>query len=382
MNISIIGAGHMGSAIAQVLVEHESVSLVNICDAHIRTLQRLEGTIDSPKLRTFQVDARDERTLSSLLEDSDCIVGASSTALNPILARTALHVGSHFCDLGSGSDLLGNSYGLEKAAQAQALWIVPNCGLDPGLANMLCLYGLQQFDEPESGHIRVGYVPLHPEPPFNFRISWAAEKLLDDYTMPVIHMLNGEITQEEPLSGVEEITFPEPFGAMEAFHTASVLAPVWESAGPSMRTMTHKSIRWKGHAEQMQFLLALGFAEDKNLDVQTHLTYRDILARRIKQRMGGDYEDAVLLRIVVEGVKDGQRKRLSQEMIDTYDETRDMTAVRRGTSITAANIAMLLASGSVRKGGVSTPERIIPLETFYKAVCKAGLPIQETWTQL
>lgn len=380
MNISIVGAGHMGSAIAQVLMEHDSVSTVKICDAHTRTLQRLESTLDSPKLRTFQVDARDERAVSSILEGSECIVGASSPSLNPVLARTALHVGSHFCDLGSGIDLLQNRSGLVKEAVAQALWIVPNCGLDPGLVNMLCLNGLRQFDLPRSARIRVGYVPLHPEPPFNFRISWSAEKLLDDYTMPVECVVDGEACEAEPLTGLEEIIFPAPFGAMEAFHTASVLAPIRETAGPSLQTLDHKSIRWKGHAEQMQFLLALGFAEDRNIDVQTHLTYRDILARRMKQRLGGDYEDAVLLRIEMEGEKDGKPARLTHEMIDTYDTAREMTAVRRSTSITAATIAMLLASGAVKKGGVSSPERIVPLDAFYDAVVKAGLPIRETWS--
>lgn len=380
MNISIVGAGHMGSAIAQVLMEHESVKLVKICDAHTRTLQRLEATLDSPKLRTYQVDARDERTVSSILEGSECIVGASSPVLNPVLARTALHVGSHFCDLGSGNDLLQNRSGLVKEATAQALWIVPNCGLDPGLVNMLCLNGVRQFDKPRAARIRVGYVPLHPEPPFNFRISWSAEKLLDDYTMSVECVENGAPCEVEPLTGIETITFPEPFGEMEAFHTASVLAPIRETAGPTLQTLDHKSIRWKGHAEQMQFLLALGFAEDRNIDVQTHLTYRDILARRMKQRLGGDYEDAVLLRIETEGEKEGKPARLLYEMIDTYDTAREMTAVRRSTSITAATIAMLLASGAVKKGGVSSPERIVPLDAFYDAVVKAGLPIRETWS--
>lgn len=382
MKLSIIGAGHMGSAIAQHLIEHDDVSLVQICDAHTRSLQNLHDTLDSPKLRSFQVDARDDRTMASILSDSDCIVAASAPALNPALARIALSIGSHFCDLGSSHSILQKEYKLNKLAEEHGLWVVPNCGLDPGLANMLALLGARQFDQVESIRIRVGDVPLHPEPPFNFRISWSSEKLLDDYTAPVVRLENGVEIMEEPLSGVESIHFPGAFQNMEAFHTAGTLETVRTASGPGLQSIDHKTIRWPGHAEQMQFLLALGFGEEKNIDVRTHLTYRDVLARRMKQRMGGDYQDAVLLRVMVSGQKDGRAQELTYQMIDTFDTERNMTSIRRCTSITAATIAMQLASGSVRKGGVGAPERVVPLEAFHDSVRKAGLPITEIWSDL
>ncbi len=379
MKISIIGAGHMGSAIAQELVDHEDVSVVRVCDAHTRSLQRLHEHLDSPKLRSFQVDARDDRTMASILEDSHCVIGATDPALYPKLARIALTSGSHFCDLGSSAPVLEQEYRLATRATEKSLWVVPNCGLDPGLSNMLCLHAIRQFDKPVRAHLRVGDVPLEPEPPFNFRISWSAEKLVDDYTLPVEYMENGERVSTTPLTDVEDISFSEPFGEMEAFHTAGLLKTICDVAGPTLENIDHKSIRWPGHARNMQFLLALGFAEQRNIDVQSHLTYRDVLTRRLKQRLGGEYEDAVLLRIFVSGRKEGRDARLVYEMIQQFDRDRNMTAIRRCTSITAATIALQLASGSVKGGGVCPPEQIIPLQTFFDNVQAAGLPLTTRW---
>jgi len=381
MRISIIGAGHMGSAIAQELIGHEEVTVVRVCDAHTRSLQSLHNRLDSPKLRSFQVDARDERTMASILEDSNCVIGATDPALYPKLARIALTSGSHFCDLGSSAPVLEKEYHLSERAAEKSLWVVPNCGLDPGLSNMLCLHAIRQFDEPIRAHLRVGDVPLEPEPPFNFRISWSAEKLVDDYTLPVEYMEEGQKLSTSPLTGIEDISFSEPFSDMEAFHTAGLLKTICEVAGPSLKTIDHKSIRWPGHARNMQFLLALGFAEQKIIDVQSHLTYRDVLTRRLKQRLGGAYEDAVLVRISVFGHKDGQDAELVYEMIQQFDRERNMTAIRRCTSITAATIALQLASGAVPGGGVCPPEQIVPLRTFFDNVRAAGLPVETRWTE-
>lgn len=369
----------MGSAIAQELIAHNEVTVVRVCDAHTRSLQRLHERLDSPKLRSFQVDARDERTMASILEDSNCVIGATSPALYPKLARIALTSGSHFCDLGSSAPVLEQEYRLAERAAEKNLWVVPNCGLDPGLSNMLCLHAIRQFDEPVRAHLRVGDVPLEPEPPFNFRISWSAEKLLDDYTLPVEFMEEGQQQSTIPLTGIEDISFSSPFGAMEAFHTAGLLKTICDEAGPTLETIDHKSIRWPGHAQNMQFLLALGFAEEKNIDVQSHLTYRDILTRRLKQRLGGDYEDAVLVRISVSGRRNGEEAELVYELVQQFDRERNMTAIRRCTSITAATIAVLLASGTISGGGVCPPEQIIPLQTFFDNIQAAGLPVTTRW---
>ena len=379
MKITLIGAGAIGSAIALELERNPDVTQLQVCDARAKSLQELHQYIKSPKLRSFQLDARDPKVVEPVIRDSACVIGCSVPQVNPNIAQICLSLGIHFCDLGGNDEIVYRELEMDAQARERGVWIVPNCGLAPGLANILCLRGIEQFDEVEAAHVRVGDVPLHPEPPFNFRLSWTAEKVVDDYTHPVSMIEEYEVVEAEPLSREEEIHFREPFGKMEAFCTAGSLSTLINDTRGRIRTLDHKTIRWPGHAHQMRFLLALGFGDDRKIDPRTHLTYRDVLVRRLHQHLSGRYEDAVLLRVLVRGVREGVQRTLVYQMIDVYDGVLAMDAMKRCTSIPAATVALLLASGAVQGGGAAPPERVLPHERYLEMLAERGLNIEQWW---
>ena len=379
MKVTVLGAGSIGAAVAEELFAHESITQVQVCDRHARTLQRLQERVSGGPLRTFQLDARDTGTLEPILRGSACVVSCLPPSLNAELAQLCLDIGSHFCDLGGYDAAIEEELKLDDAAREKSRWIVPGCGLAPGLANVLCLRAVSQFDDPEAAHLRVGDVPLHPQDPFRFRVSWSAEKILDDYTNPVQLIENGQVQNADPLSREERICFEEPFGAMEAFCTQGGLSTLAHALEGRLQTLDHKTIRWPGHAHQMRFLLGLGFGEDRSIDVRTHLTYRDVLVRRMRQRLGGDFEDAVLLRILVQGQKDGQKRTLTYEMIERYDTERQRTAMASCTAVPAAIVAALLTEGALTGGGAAPPERAMPLEAYSDLLEARGLHVEEHW---
>ena len=351
MKITLIGAGTMGSAIVRELERKPEVSQLHVCDARAKALQELHQKARSQKLRSFQLDARDPTVLEPVLRESACVIGCSSPVLNPPVAQLCLSLGIHFCDLGGSDEVVQRELQLDEQARERGVWIVPNCGLAPGLANILCMRGIDQFDEVDQAHVRVGDVPLRPEPPFNYRLSWTAEKVVDDYTHPVLMIEEGEVREVEPLSLEEEISFPEPFRKMEAYCTAGSLSTLIEDMRGRIRALDHKTVRWPGHGHQIRFLLHLGFGEDRKIDPRTHLTYRDVLVRRLQQKLGGEYEDAVLLRVTVKGIKDGQKRTLVYQMVTTFVPETKMSAMKRCTSIPAATIAVLIGSDAVTGGG-------------------------------
>lgn len=369
----------MGSAIARELITRSDVSQVQVCDARARALQELHQQVQNPKLRSFQLDARDPSVLEPVVRDSACVIGSTAPKLNPEIAEICVNAGMHFCDLGGNDSIVYRELELDARARERGVWVVPNCGLAPGLANILCMRGIARFDEVVSAQVRVGDVPLRPEPPFNFRLSWTAEKVVDDYTHPVSFIVDGEVVEVEPLSGEEEIVFREPFGRMEAFCTAGSLSTLIGEAKGRIQTLDHKTIRWPGHVNQIRFLLALGFGDKRKIDPRTHLTYRDVLVRRLQQHLSGKYEDAVLLRVQVKGTQGGVRKTLVYQLIDVYDKLSELTAMKRCTSIPAATVACLLGSGQVPGGGAAPPERVIPADSFCRIVSERGLAIEESW---
>jgi saccharopine dehydrogenase-like NADP-dependent oxidoreductase len=382
MKISVIGAGSIGSAIVRELCAHnDDIAQVQVCDTRSRALQELHEQVDTHVLRSFQVDARDVNVLSQILRGSDCVISCVPPELNPDLAELCLNVGVNFCDLGGNDRIVNQELALAERAREKSVWIVPNCGLAPGLVNVLALHGINQFDHPRSLSLRVGDVPLHPKQPFNFRISWSAERILQDYTNPAQFIDNGQVVEVDALTRSERIRFDEaPFDEMEAFCTQGGLSTLTDTLHGRVDSFDHKTIRWPGHAHQMRFVLGLGLADERRIGVHTHLTYRDILVRRMRDRLGGDYEDAVLMRVLVRGEKDGQTKSLLYEMVERYNETAKLTAMMRCTAIPTVAVARTIATkNSVGGGGADVPENVVPHESYLEQVHDRGLNIRSQW---
>jgi saccharopine dehydrogenase-like NADP-dependent oxidoreductase len=379
MTITVLGAGSMGAPVVRELcMRSDEVEQVQVCDTRSQTLQRLHEQVDDQSLRSFQVDVRDTGVLSQIVQGSDCVISCVPSDLNLELAELCLDVNAHFCDLGGNDTLVEQQLALDGRARDKGIWIVPNCGLAPGLVNVLCLHGIEQLDRVEAAHLRVGDGPLNPEPPFNFRISWSAERILDDYTNPAQLIEGGQVVQAEPLSREETIQFEEPFGTMEAFCTRGGLSTLANTVAGHVEALDHKTIRWPGHAHQMRFVLGLGLADERKIGVRTHLTYRDLLVRRMRKRLGGDYEDAVLMRVLLRGEQDGRPTTLVYEMIERYDAATQQTAMMRCTAIPTVVAALFLAREEpASSGGADVPETVMPRARFLDEVAERGLNIQK-----
>ncbi len=379
MQIVIIGAGAIGSSVARELVLYDDVEAVRVVDSHSRALQDLAERLPGPKLQSYQVDARDRAAIAPILGGADCVVGAGSGPVGPMLASLALDHGVHYCDLGGPASMLGAEPALADRAREVGRWIVPGCGLAPGLVNVLCLHGIEQFEYVHSASIRVGDLPLRPEGPFYFQLDSSPDKLLEDYTQSARVIENGALTTVEALTGVESIDFGDGFGHLEAFHTAGSLSHLAEDLVGRVRFLDHKTVHWPGHASRMQFLLGLGFGESRSIDVRTHLTYRDLLVRRMRQRLAPSGPDVVLARVVIQGTIDGRDRTLVFGIQEAADPASGDSAMKRCTAVPAAAVARLLASGAVPGAGAAPPETILPGGAFLETVRSRGIHVREHW---
>ena len=378
MKITVLGAGAMGSAVASALCHNDAITRVQVCEARPAVLRTFQATTSHPTLRTIEADARDLKALEALLANSACVISCVDANLNPRLAALAVEQGAHFVDLGGPEPILMREQALASLAEEYQRWIVPGCGLAPGLVNVLAMRGVAQFEQATAVCIRVGDVPTEPTEPFNYRLAHSAEKLLEDYTTPVHILREGACETREPLTGIEHIEI-EGLGTMEAFY-AGDLALLVQALDGHLQTLDIKTLRYPGHADQMRFLMALGLADRQTLDVRTHLTYRDVLARRLRQRLGGTYADTVVVRIEITGTRDDTTQTLTYDLVDRFDEATGLSAMQRCTAFTAVTVAELLAAKQIAGGGVAPPEQLVPLEPFFDALAARGITIQESWT--
>lgn len=379
MKIAVLGAGIIGSAVVEHLAQRETIDQIQVCDARPGIFNELERRIKSDKLRCHQVDARDLNALRRVLRGSHCILSCLPPKLNPEVADLALELGAHFCDLGGDDRVAQQILALGPEANRKAVWLVPNCGLAPGLINILCMHGIDQFDTVDEARLRFGDIPLFPEPPLHFTIPFSAEQLIQKYTHPVELIQDGELTTFAPLTGQESISFAPPYGNLEAFYTSWSLSTLPHDLLGRVKTLDFKTVACPGHAEQMRFAIALGLTQPQSVDVRTHHTYRSLFVRRLQRAVPQDQPDAVLLRVLITGTRAGKSQSLVAELTETYDADRPVTAMKRCTAVSVASVAELLVSHHLEGGGAAPPERILPMDLFFALLAEHGLHIKTTW---
>src|SRR5262249_3936032 len=142
----------------------------------------------------------------------ESVLSAAPYYFNVDLARAAVESGVHFADLGGNTELVKQQKQLDAEAKAKQVSVVPDCGLAPGMVNILAGGGAQRLDQVESVRAWVGGLPQHPEPPLNYMVVYSLEGALDYYTTPSWILRGGKAVTVEALSELESVRFPEPLG--------------------------------------------------------------------------------------------------------------------------------------------------------------------------
>nr|BCX00294.1 MAG: saccharopine dehydrogenase [Bacteroidota bacterium] len=379
MKIALLGAGQMGRAVLADLLRNPAVTQVRVFENHSAHLNEIRERFSDARLLLYRVDVRDRPSLERLLRGVNAIISCLPYTFNPSMARLAVELGISFCDLGGNDKAASEELALAREAQMAGIWILPNCGLAPGLTNILVMHGMEQFDEVDTISIRVGNLPLEPRPPFYFQLTFSGERLLDEYTQPVEIIRNGQLFTVEPLEELEYVDFPEPFGRLEAFLTAGSLSTLPRMLLGRVHHLEYKSLRYPGHRDMMRALFALGLAENRLIDVRSTLTYRDLLLRRLQRALAFRDPDAVLVHIHLSGRRGGQTASLLYTLVDRYSEAEGLSAMTRATAFPISVIGQMLAMGQIPGSGAAPPEQVVPREAFLEAVRERGLEIETRW---
>ena len=378
MRMLVLGAGLQGSACAYDLLQNAAVTEVRLADVHIDHLPDFLAPFSGHRLIPTPLDARDRDAVKAVMRESDAVMSALPYYFNVDMARQAVDAGVHFCDLGGNTEIVFQQKELHDKAVSKGISVVADCGLAPGMVNILAEHGIRQMDKVESVRIYVGGLPQQPEPPLNYFIVYSLEGVLDYYTTLSWVLRQGKREQVKALSELEPVQFPSPVGELEAFHTAgglSTMAFRYEGKIPSME---YKTLRYPGHAHIMKAVRELGLLETTPVDVKgTKVVPRDLFVAaagpRLTKQKG---RDLVALRVVVEGSKGGKPLRRGWELIDFFDAERGISAMMRTTGYSLSLTGQLQASGKI-SSGVWTPDECMPPDDYISGLGERGVKIRQ-----
>src|SRR3954463_12539864 len=379
MRMLVLGAGLQGSACAYDLLQNPEVKQVRLADLHTDHLADFLGPYSGDRLIFTPLDVSDKEAVLALMRESDAAMSALPYYFNFDLAELAVRAGVHFSDLGGNTEIVFKQKTLDAAAKQKGITVIPDCGLAPGMVNILAEYAIKQLDTVETVRIFVGGLPQHPEPPLNYQIVYSLEGVLDYYTTLSWVLRDGKRTQVKALSELEAVYFGGSLGELEGFHTAGGLSTMAFRYEGKIPTMEYKTLRYPGHARIMEAVRELGLLELQPVDVKgVKVVPRDLVVAAMGPRLTKPHaRDLVAMRVYAEGKKDGKQKRIGWEMVDYYDEKTDISAMERSTGYSLSITGQMQARGEIGKAGVFTPDEAIPAEKYIKELARRGVVIRE-----
>jgi len=357
MDMLVLGGGQMGLAIAHDLADHGAD--VTVADMDAVCMSRLGGINEDISFR--QLDVSQHHEVSSAMRHCDVVISALPYDFNYAMAQLAIANGVHFCDLGGNNAVVQRELTLHLQAEQSGVTVIPDCGLAPGLTNILSAH-LIKTTAPQHVHIRVGGLPLNPQPPLNYQLVFSVHGLINEYVEPARIITDGRTVDVLPLTAVESISF-EDFPDLEAFYTSGGTSTLPDTFHGLLETLDYKTIRYPGHCAHLRLLKDLGFFAP---------LHRPFTERILAEALDISGNDVVLVRVTAEG--DGAAQ---MEIVDRGNLQTGISAMMRTTGFPTAIIARMLGDGHIDRSGAHPPETCVPFASFRTELERRAITVVE-----
>jgi len=334
--ILVLGGGAQGRVIAGDIAASLPDAQVAVADVRRPTLPPRQN------LEWIEVDCSNRETIARLLAAHDLGVCALPSRLGFGALEAAIEAKRSMVDVSFAAE---DPLSLDAAARAAGVTLAPDCGLAPGISNLIVGHAVAVRGVPSELMIYVGGVAADPSAPFGYVITWSIDDLLEEYTRPARIVQDGAIVSMPVFSGMETIDI-EGVGAMEAFYSDGLRSLM--HTVPGVPTMGEKTLRWPGHAAAVQPLVASGTLVKTLREQCSADPARDLVVLRVRLLWGDD--------------------EVAWNMTDRFDAASGRTAMSRTTALTTSVVAQLAAAGGLGPAGVRPLERVAADEKAFRFV--------------
>ncbi|HEV2915164.1 MAG TPA: saccharopine dehydrogenase C-terminal domain-containing protein [Pyrinomonadaceae bacterium] len=379
----VLGAGRQGTAAAYDIARFGDAELITVGDADLGAAQESAARVNTLAGRSVaearQVNARAPEDLGQYLKGLAACVSAVPYYLNAGVARAAIAAGCSLCDLGGNTDVVLEELAMDEAARAAAVSVIPDCGVGPGLISNLAVYAIEKFNEAHEVLIYDGGLPQHPRPPFNYACFFNIEGLTNEYAGDALYLRDGAPTRVKCFDESEyELVEIPALGQLEAFTTSGALSTMVTTYAGRLRTLKNKTLRYVGHYALFKGMAELGLLDLEPVRVAgSSVVPRDVLHALLIPRFAPlpEDRDLMVIHLRAHGLVDGRTRRLTLDMLDTYDEATGFTAMERTTGFHASIVAQMMARGETARGAIPL-ERAVSAARMVEEVGRRGMEVK------
>lgn len=355
--IIVFGAGLIGKAIAMDLAQKHQVTAVDV------NAQNLKKLVAHPSIRIKQTDLSNPKDIRAIISDYDLVIGALPSFMGFRTLKAVIEAGKNIVDI---SFLPEDPFELDDLAKKKNVTAVVDCGVAPGMSNMILGYHNSQM-KVERFDCMVGGLPVTRTLPFEYKAPFSPIDVLEEYTRPARLIENSQLVVKPALSEPELVEF-EQIGTLAAFNTDGLRSLLTTMKLPFMRERT---LRYPGHAGLMRTLRESGFLNKEPIEIDgKKVRPIDLTARLLFPlwKLGENEEEFTVMRIEIEGTENGVKKKMVYNLLDRYDKETQTSSMARTTGYSCTAVANLILDGDFTRKGISPPEFVGAEEKCFERV--------------
>lgn len=359
----ILGAGRQGTAAAYDLAQWGEASDVVLADSDLdvarASAERVNRLVGRQVASARALDVTDRVALLVTLDGADVALSAVPYVFNLGITRAAIEAGVHLCDMGGHTGVVQQQLTLDAAASEVGVSVLPDCGMGPGLVNVLAVYVMELLDDVRDVIIYDGGLPQHPEPPWNYRLTFHINGLTNEYDGEVTLLRDGRLVTVDALSECQMVTL-DGLGTFESFIAAGGSTAPWTFEERLNRFET-RILRYPGHYAQFKAFQLLGLFGMEPIEVGD----QSIVPREVFHALLGPkivecgVRDVAYMRGEGVGRRADAPTRVTVDLVDRYDEATGFTAMERLTGWHCAIMMAMQARGEVSAGARALEARLL-----------------------
>ena len=357
--ILILGAGMIGSAIAFDLSSKYNVTVVDIDKIKLAKLAKKYS------VKTICEDIANEITLKRTVKPYDLIICAVPGFMGYKTLQNIIEAGKDVVDI---SFFAEDPFTLDKLAKQKKVTAVVDCGVAPGLSNIILGHHNSKM-KIEYFECLVGGLPFERELPFQYKAPFSPVDVIEEYTRPARIVKNNKVIIKKALSDVERVNIKN-VGTLETFNTDGLRTLITTMKIPDMK---EKTLRYPGHIEYINMLKQSGFFREDYVNVNgKKVRPIDVSAKLLLPlwHLNDEDKEFTVLKIIIRGKENNKRKEYKYHLFDQFDENTRITSMARTTGYTCSSVARLLLDNQYSRKGISPPEFIGANDKCYEKVIK------------
>ena len=343
--IIVLGAGLVGKAMAIDLAKKFDVTSVDINDDALQALKPYG-------VATLKTDITNLGLLTSQIASFDLVVGAVPGFLGLQTARAVIEAGKDMVDI---SFFPEDPFQLDELAKKKNVTIVTDCGVAPGMGNIILGYHYKRM-KIDFYECLVGGLPMVREWPYEYKAVFSPIDVIEEYIRPARYVQNKALVVKEALSDPELIHF-EGVGTLESWNSDGLRSLI--RTMPEIPNMIEKTLRYPGCIEYLRVLRETGFFSYDEIEVKgAKIRPIDVTAKLLfpKWKLKPGEEEFTVMRIRISGEEGGNKKSYEYNLLDRTDKATQTLSMARTTGYTCTAAVNLVLDGKFSRKGICPPE--------------------------